>query len=218
MSIQFPNQSSLVIRLSIHKLPWVYNKTVRDKWSRFQRIYFLPLGGRDEKGCVLSTEKKAAVDHYITQTLTPLHFSTGRRQPDFTFLLVDTTALFLVDVDQTALLHWSAQLHFSWSTSTRLHFLDPSTVDARRRPFYCPFHHAPLGSSLELFRNFWGFYYDDVRDGSGMCTSTRQHNLPTPLLFCSKCIFACITRLMKIITFSFNRRRLLWDKKIPIRE
>ena len=33
-------------------------------------------------------------------------------------------------------------LHFSWSTSTRLHFSSLSTVDARRLPFYSPFHHT----------------------------------------------------------------------------
>ena len=42
---------------------------------------------------------------------------------------------------------------FSWSMLTILLFSTWSTVDVRRRPFYSPFHHAPLNSYFFIFLN-----------------------------------------------------------------
>ena len=55
--------------------------------------------GRDEKGCLLSTEKKAAVD----VDHRPDSSFLGRRQPDSSFLLVDVhfTTLFITPENGT---------------------------------------------------------------------------------------------------------------------
>ena len=62
-------------------------RDIQDLCSLDARISTLE--GRDEKGCLLSTKKKATVD--------------VDHRSDSSFLLVNVSKLFLVDVDQTAL-------------------------------------------------------------------------------------------------------------------
>ena len=58
-------------------------------------------------------------------------------------------------------------MHFSWSTSTILLFYIWSMVDARwrcRRPFYSPFHHDLLKSSIWQVSLFQGLLFHPLRD------------------------------------------------------
>ena len=89
-------------------------------------VDFFAYEGRDEKGCLLSTEKKAAVD--------------VDHRPDSSFLLVKVSKLFLVDSDQTALFQPvyvpRSSMSVDMSTSVDVHFttlfITPQWGDSRQ--------------------------------------------------------------------------------------
>ena len=69
--------------------------------------------GRDEKRCLLSTEKNAAlyIDHaalfYLVNVDHYTFLLVKVDQPALFYWSMSTTALFLIDVDQTAVFYWS---------------------------------------------------------------------------------------------------------------
>ena len=102
---------------------------------------------------------------FSLSTSTRLHFSTGWHWPDCSFKLVDVnqTALFPVEINQTAFFYWSTstalfktKCHFDhemcrWCRPSctflpgrrwPLHFCSWTTVDAVDVHFYSAIHHA----------------------------------------------------------------------------
>ena len=123
---------------------WPFTWAPKAYTHPFKSGVSLTIMGRDEKGCLLSTEKNAAVDvdHYSLPFSTgrrrPLPFSTGRHRPACHFLLVDIDCRHRRQPSMLInIIHSSTILLFStWSTLSTL-------VDAVDTAILQPFSSCP---------------------------------------------------------------------------